>query len=272
MIRSGSWIARRATRSAAPRISATSASTGAASDQPATAPRRRVDGAPSDASPVGRTTSSSAERSARVRVARAFLRLTTSPSRVSSVALGRPPTAVRATRGAAGDAATSRVASRDERAALDAGTVRCLRAGERSMRDRDAVRWFDTAPTDAPLLAERPGSAALASGEATAKLPGAWATGAAGSGSTGAGAGAGAGVGAGAGAGVGAGLGAGCAATGGGGVAGEGGRVAGGAAGAGGGLEALRGGSKPSGSTYLSPSPTRIPRWTYGVSCSASPE
>ena len=264
MIRSGSWITRPATRSAAPRLSATSASTRAASDRPATAPRRRVDAASSGASPLGRTTSSLAERPARVRVAGASLRLAARLSRVSSVALA-PPTAVRATRGDVRGAATSRVASRDERAALDAGAVRCMRAGERSMRDRDAVRWFDTAPTDAPLLAERPGSAALASGEASAELPGAWPTGAAGAGpgtGTGAGAGAGAVVGAGSGGAVGAGVGAGCAATGGGGVGGEGGRVAGGAAGAGGGLEALRGGSKPSGSTYVSPSPNRMPRWT----------
>ena len=47
---------------------------------------------------------------------------------------------------------------------------------------------------------------------------------------------------------------------------------AGGAAGAGGGLGALRGGSKLRGSTYVSSSPMRIPRWTYGTSCSASPE
>ena len=259
MIRSGSWITRRATRSAAPRISATSASTRAASDQPATAPRRRVGAASSRVSPLGRTTSSSPERSARAPVAGAFVRLTAGLSGVSSVALGRPPTAVRAPRGDARDAATSRVASR--RAALDAGILRCMRAGERSMRDRDAVRWFDTAPTDAPLLAERPGSAALASGEARAELPSAPGAAGAGSGTaTGAGAGAGAGVGAGAGGAVGAGVG--CAATGGGGVADVGGRVAGGAAGAGGGLDALRGGSKPSGSTYVSSPPTRMPRWT----------
>ena len=46
---------------------------------------------------------------------------------------------------------------------------------------------------------------------------------------------------------------------------------AGGAAGAGGGLVAPRGGSKDSGSTYVSSSPTRTPRWTYGTSCSGSP-
>ena len=45
-----------------------------------------------------------------------------------------------------------------------------------------------------------------------------------------------------------------------------------GAAGAGGGLGALRGGSSPSGSTYVSPSPSRIPRWTYGTACSGSPD
>jgi hypothetical protein len=64
---------------------------------------------------------------------------------------------------------------------------------------------------------------------------------------------------------------AGCSAAGGGAGAG-GGLEAGGAAGAGGGLGALRGGSSPSGSTYVSPSPTLIPRWTYGVSCSTSPD
>lgn len=48
---------------------------------------------------------------------------------------------------------------------------------------------------------------------------------------------------------------------------------AGGAAGAGGGLVgAPRGGSSESGSTYVSPSPTRMPRWTYGTGCSGSPE
>lgn len=48
---------------------------------------------------------------------------------------------------------------------------------------------------------------------------------------------------------------------------------AGGAAGAGGGLvSAPRGGSSESGSTYVSPSPTRMPRWTYGTGYSGSPE
>ena len=73
--------------------------------------------------------------------------------------------------------------------------------------------------------------------------------------------GAGAGCGVGGGAGTGAGAGSGWAAAGGGAEAG-GGVGAGAAAGAGGGLGALRGGSRPSGSTYVSPSPTRIPRWT----------
>lgn len=50
-----------------------------------------------------------------------------------------------------------------------------------------------------------------------------------------------------------------------------GGVGAGGAAGAGGGLGALRGGSSSSGSTYVSLSPTRMPRCRYGTSCSASP-
>jgi hypothetical protein len=40
------------------------------------------------------------------------------------------------------------------------------------------------------------------------------------------------------------------------------GEGAGGAAGAGGGLGALRGGSRLSGSTYVSSAPTRTPRWT----------
>ena len=82
------------------------------------------------------------------------------------------------------------------------------------------------------------------------------------------GAGAGSGVVAGACSGVGAGW---AAAGGGAGTAGALGG-AGGAAGAGGGLGALRDGSKPSGSTYVSLSPTRIPRWTYGTACSASPD
>jgi hypothetical protein len=55
---------------------------------------------------------------------------------------------------------------------------------------------------------------------------------------------------------------AGCSAAGGGGGASGGGLAAGGAAGPGGGLGALRGGSNPSGSTYVSLSPTLIPRWT----------
>ena len=63
----------------------------------------------------------------------------------------------------------------------------------------------------------------------------------------------------------------GAAAAGGGGGAASG-VVAGGAAGAGGGLVATRGGSKDSGSTYVSSSPTRTPRWTYGTSCSGSPD
>jgi hypothetical protein len=61
----------------------------------------------------------------------------------------------------------------------------------------------------------------------------------------------------------------GCAGTG----AGAGwGAGAGGAAGAGGGLVAPRGGSRESGSTYVSSSPRRTPKWTYETSCSASPE
>ena len=46
---------------------------------------------------------------------------------------------------------------------------------------------------------------------------------------------------------------------------------AGGAAGAGGGWGATRGGRRERGSTYWS-SPSRIPRWTYGASCSGSPD
>ena len=254
MIRSGSRTTRRATRSAAPRISAPSAATRAASDQSACALRRPVDAASSGRCPRGRATSGAAERDSHARVAAAFPRRTEGASRVSSVAPDGLPTSAGSVRDGAGDAATPRVSARDGRAARDAGTVRCVRAGEGSTRDRDeAARWFDAAPTDAPLSAERPGSAGLAPAEVSRELSGAWATGAAGAGS---------GAGTGAGARVGAGVGAGCSATGGGGgVAGEG-TVAGGAAGAGGGLEALRGGSKPSGSTYVSPSPTRMPRWT----------
>jgi len=55
------------------------------------------------------------------------------------------------------------------------------------------------------------------------------------------------------------------------GAAEAGGAGAGGAAGAGGGMGAARGGSKDSGSTYVSSSPTRTPRWTYGISCSGTP-
>lgn len=88
-----------------------------------------------------------------------------------------------------------------------------------------------------------------------------------------AGSGAGRGTAGGAGAGAGSGAGAGGdAPTGGSGAgAGAGGAGAGGAAG-GGGVGAARGGSRDSGSTYVSPSPTRMPRWTYGTSCSGSPE
>jgi hypothetical protein len=50
------------------------------------------------------------------------------------------------------------------------------------------------------------------------------------------------------------------------------GEGAGGAAGAGGGLGALRGGSSPSGSMYVSSPPALTPRWTYGTSYSGSPE
>ena len=80
---------------------------------------------------------------------------------------------------------------------------------------------------------------------------------------TGAGAGAGAGTGAGAGVGTGAGSGAGVGAGTG---AGAGGAVVGGGGGA------ARGGSSERGSTYVSPSASRIPRWTYATSCSASPD
>jgi hypothetical protein len=56
---------------------------------------------------------------------------------------------------------------------------------------------------------------------------------------------------------------AGCDVAGGGAGAGAGpGSAAGGAAGAGGGVGVARGGSRERGSTYVSPSPTRIPRWT----------
>ena len=51
---------------------------------------------------------------------------------------------------------------------------------------------------------------------------------------------------------------------------GGGGKGAGGAAG-GGGVVTLRGGSRDSGSTYTSPA-VRIPRWTYGTSCSGVPD
>jgi hypothetical protein len=253
MIWSGSRTTRRATRSAAPRISAPSAATRAASDQSACALRWSVDAAASGRCPSGRAT---------LGADAAFSRRTEGLSRVRSLAPAGLPTSARASSDDAGDAAIPRVSSRDERAARDAGTVRCVRAGEGSVRDRDAAaRWFDAAPSDDPFSAERPGSAGLAPAEVSAEPSGTWATGAAGAG-TGAGAGAGAGDGAGAGAGVGAGVGAGCSATGGGGGGAGGGTVAGGAAGAGGGLGALRGGSKPSGSAYVSPSPTRIPRWT----------
>jgi hypothetical protein len=67
-----------------------------------------------------------------------------------------------------------------------------------------------------------------------------------------------------------AGVGLGCSAAGGGAEAGVG-LEAGGAMGAGGGMGALRGGSNSIGSTYVSLSPTRIPRWRYGTSCSDSP-
>ena len=262
MIWSGSRTTRHATRRAAPRTSAPNAATRTASDQSACALRGPVDAASSGRCPRGRATSGAAARASHARVAATSPRRTEGPSRVSSVAPDGLPTLARSVRDDAGDAATPRVSARDGRAARDAGTVRCVRAGEGSTRDRDeAARWFDAAPTDAPLSAERPGSAGLAPAEVSRELSGAWATGAAGAGS-GAGTGAGAGVGAGVGAGAGAGAGAGCSATGGGGGGAGEGTVAGGAAGAGGGLEALRGGSKPSGSTYVSPSPTRMPRWT----------
>jgi hypothetical protein len=54
--------------------------------------------------------------------------------------------------------------------------------------------------------------------------------------------------------------------------AGSGAGEAAGGSGAGGGAGAVRDGSSPSGSTYSSDSPTRIPRWTYGTSCSGVPE
>lgn len=70
---------------------------------------------------------------------------------------------------------------------------------------------------------------------------------------------------------AGAGAGAGCAIGAGAGCAIGAGAGAGGAAGAGGGLVVSRDGSRESGSTYRS-SPTRTPRWTYGTSCSGSPD
>jgi len=50
-----------------------------------------------------------------------------------------------------------------------------------------------------------------------------------------------------------------------------GGAGAGGAAGVGGGMGTARGGSRDSGSTYVSSSPARMPRCTYGTSCSETP-
>lgn len=50
-----------------------------------------------------------------------------------------------------------------------------------------------------------------------------------------------------------------------------GGAGAGGAAGVGGGMGTARGGSRDSGSTYVSSAPTRMPRCTYGTSCSETP-
>jgi hypothetical protein len=106
-----------------------------------------------------------------------------------------------------------------------------------------AVSGSGTAPlptTDAVVTSDAPASVGAAMGSAAS--------------------GAVAGCGVGGGAGTGAGAGSGGAA--GGGAEVGGGVGAGAAAGAGGGLGALRGGSRPSGSTYVSPSPTRIPRWT----------
>jgi hypothetical protein len=71
---------------------------------------------------------------------------------------------------------------------------------------------------------------------------------------------------------VGAGEAAGGAAAAGGGDGSGSGAGAGGAAGAGGGLGALRGGRRPSGSMYESSEASLTPRWTYGRSCSGSPE
>jgi hypothetical protein len=140
------------------------------------------------------------------------------------------------------------------------GTEAIVPARSNVDRARGGVATDESAALGDASRATRAGSSA---GGAAAAAAGA-ALGGSGVGTTGAGSGAEAGTGAGAGAG--------CAAAGGGaGTAGELG--AGGAAGgAGGGLGAPRDGSNWSGSTYVSPSPTRIPRWRYGVWCSASPD
>ena len=143
------------------------------------------------------------------------------------------------------------------------------------------------APVRADVLEARSASDAFDTGSDTAGCDG-FACVAAGSGAglaAGSGAGAAAGVGGagpatgapGGGAGVGDGLGGGL----GGGLGDGAGSGAGEGAGAGdgsgagggaGGGDAAREGSRPSGSTYFSSSPTRTPRCTYGVSCSASPD
>jgi len=103
---------------------------------------------------------------------------------------------------------------------------------------------------------------APANSEGVAAPPGATAS-AFGVGNSWVGLGVGVGFGVGAGAGSGAATGGGDAAGGAGAGAGAGaGTGAGGAAGAGGGVGAARGGRSESGSTYVSASPTRIPRWT----------
>jgi hypothetical protein len=55
-------------------------------------------------------------------------------------------------------------------------------------------------------------------------------------------------------------------------AAGSGAGVGGGGGAGGGGVGAARGGSSERGSTYVSPSPTRTPRCTYGRSCSGVPD
>ena len=265
MIGSGLRATRRAPRSPPPRSNRSSAAStigrelgGSSNAEPRFEPARAGGG-----DSVGASKVSLVPRSARSRTTASAPWPRDGRGRMRSAAAGRG----RSDRATRCDEAAPTGAASGWRIVLGEGMDGSIRWDTGSTREGDGSRRSSGLAAVCAARSGRPKSPVLGPDELPSESLGACAVGAAGAAS---GAAAGTGAGSGEGAGVGAGAGAGCVATGGGGAA-AGGGVAGGATGAGGGLGALRGGSSSSGSTYVSASPTRMPRCTYGVACSGSP-